>query len=90
MIALVRVLAVQVHDVGDLTLVDRAFLEGDVVVFAANPRGQSGSVVSVHLVTDVQYLKSKVGWRVACMSVCLCACLRACCMFAHSASKCLG
>ena len=49
----------EVHDVSELALVDRAFMEGDVVVRANDPRGQSGSVVAVRLLTDVEYLKSK-------------------------------
>ena len=48
-----------VENVSDLTLVDRAFTEGDVVVRANNPRGQSGSVAAVRLLKDVEYLKTK-------------------------------
>ncbi len=42
-----------------MVLVDRAFMEGDVVVQASNPRGQSGSVVAVRLTVDVEFLQTK-------------------------------
>ncbi len=54
-----RAESTEVHDITELALVDRAFMEGDVVVRANNPRGQSGSVIAVRLMTDVQFLKSK-------------------------------
>jgi hypothetical protein len=47
------------HKLSDLTLITRSFMLGDIVVRAADPRGQSGTVVGLHLVTDVQSCTTK-------------------------------
>lgn len=47
------------HKLSDLKLVTRSFMLGDIVVRASDPRGQSGTVIGLQLLTDVESCTTK-------------------------------
>eukprot|EP00456_Euglypha_rotunda_P043795 TRINITY_DN34373_c0_g2_i2.p1 TRINITY_DN34373_c0_g2~~TRINITY_DN34373_c0_g2_i2.p1 ORF type:complete len:145 (-),score=36.39 TRINITY_DN34373_c0_g2_i2:11-445(-) len=49
-------LAETLEEAEDLSVIDRSFLHGDVVVEANKPEGQIGTVVGVNLLVDVKLL----------------------------------